>query len=866
MKNRLYKTSTKALLIIISLACSAFMILGFVLAGSYPMDFHSLFDKNITAYENSDDFASEVYSLGDTIGRLSSSPYFKPDGSYDPDAEVDLYEFLFGDGASTDYRYNNELQSATSGKKVPLVYRLGDLINWSANLYESGMMSANTRIIVCKGTDGYDYYPYDEFQRKILNNEFQFIITSSRSDIRTEDLLLGLYDQNYINETMLSLEGDFKGIQDKKGKLLYVDCWSYDGIMIDELYPPVDYDSLMDLVNQEDCWSGNLSRAYDLLECALFAMQETQADFEMFSSFYTRENSNIYYLLADAENQTIYSNNPEWNSYKEEYKYLTGITHSDASNKYVIYDKNGMKETNITSISENAGFQLPPVSGKTLAIVVDTNYPVVDTFSNFHTFYDVYRPLTLYMFYGGIACAILFLICLVLLTIGCGRNVLDQEIHLQRWDHWFTEISAAGVFLIWLLVAGVTYSGLEMGTNLYNIIYHDRMRYMMLEADNDLPLYLTVYALLGVFTMVMFLTGYLSLVRRIKAKTLWKDSILKRLFAWCRKLYQNLGILWKLILVTGIYVGLLLLGFADPYSPLPLLPCLGVIVIFAYLMKFCIGQKKLLQEIQIIAGGEVDHQIDTNSLTSMQKDQADAINHIREGLSIAIEKNLKSERMKTELITNVSHDLKTPLTSIINYVDLLKKENLDNENAVRYLEVLDQKSQQLKKLTEDVIEASKASSGAIILEKMKLDVVELLTQCSGEFAEKFYAKHLVLIENYPESPVLIYADGRRLWRTISNLYSNVSKYALTGSRVYANLETYGGKMVFTLKNISQNELNISADELTERFIRGDISRTTEGSGLGLSIAKSLTEIQGGTFDLYLDGDLFKVTITFPLAS
>ena len=212
-----------------------------------------------------------------------------------------------------------------------------------------------------------------------------------------------------------------------------------------------------------------------------------------------------------------------------------------------------------------------------------------------------------------------------------------------------------------------------------------------------------------------------------------------------------------------------------------------------------------------------------------------------------MEESLKNERMKTELITNVSHDIKTPLTSIINYVDLLKRENPQDPKIQGYLEIL---------------EESKASTGNISLEMADLNFVELVHQVIGEFEERFQEKNLSMMVHFDQDEAIICADGRRMWRVLENVFGNVAKYAMDNTRVYAEIKVNQPNVTFSLKNISAQPLNISADELTERFIRGDVSRNTEGSGLGLSIAKSLTELQGGEFKLYLDGDLFKVTITF----
>ena len=220
--------------------------------------------------------------------------------------------------------------------------------------------------------------------------------------------------------------------------------------------------------------------------------------------------------------------------------------------------------------------------------------------------------------------------------------------------------------------------------------------------------------------------------------------------------------------------------------------------------------------------------------------------------------------MKTELITNVSHDIKTPLTSIINYIDLLKRENPEDPKIRGYLEVLENKAQRLKVLTEDVVEASKASTGNITLEMTELNFVELINQVIGEFEEKFEERNLQMVVHFDEEEAIICADGRRLWRVLENVFGNVSKYAMENTRVYVDMNVNRPNVRLSLKNISAQPLNITADELTERFIRGDVSRNTEGSGLGLSIAKDLVQLQGGTFNLYLDGDLFKVTIEFKM--
>ena len=283
-------------------------------------------------------------------------------------------------------------------------------------------------------------------------------------------------------------------------------------------------------------------------------------------------------------------------------------------------------------------------------------------------------------------------------------------------------------------------------------------------------------------------------------------------------------------------------------------------------------QRDMIDEaLRTISGGETEVTLSEKEFTGGELAAAKSINNISTGLTAVVHDQVKSERLKADLITNVSHDLKTPLTSIINYVGLLKRENIQNEKAAEYIDVLERKSLRLKNLTEDLVEASKASSGNIRMEMTTLDIVELSEQAAGEFIDKFAARGLEFCFDRPEDPFFVRADGRHLWRVFENLFNNAAKYSLENTRIYGEVsrraqpQGSGTLCVFTIKNISATKLNISPEELTERFVRGDVSRTTEGSGLGLSIAQSLTKLMGGELRIEIDGDLYKASVILPEA-
>ena len=377
--------------------------------------------------------------------------------------------------------------------------------------------------------------------------------------------------------------------------------------------------------------------------------------------------------------------------------------------------------------------------------------------------------------------------------------------------------------------------------------------------------YLVCYAMCAVIGV--------TTIKRIKAKKFIKSFLIYKIGKWCfdkiqgwlrtinQKATENKRIFWYYLLFIIISIMLASLF----YTGIAIILLIGF-WIWAYyqIKKYILEQEKIKNALKdIYEGKSNDVHLNESELRGALKEMAIYVNDIASGFSNAINESLKSERLKTELITNVSHDIKTPLTSIINYVDLLKKENIQDEKVKEYIDILDKKSQRLKKLTEDLVEASKVSSGNVKLNLENINIKELFNQTIGEFKDRFEEKNLIIETTIPNDNIKINADSRYLYRIIENLFSNITKYALEGSRVYIDIIEKEKIVDISIKNISKDKLNISSDELMQRFVRGDKSRYTEGSGLGLSIAKSLTELQGGTFDIIIDGDLFKVHIIWP---
>ena len=878
MKGKGYRSSSvKAIWIVIAhLAAVAAAVCAAMFVMIYQTGIR--LDDRGKSYTESEAFEKQVSNRGsDILVSLAAQDdinYLKNAGS---SAVIDLAEFE-EKGNTRDSIRDLSLKN-TSG----LAYSVSDLLewgkDWEANYYE-GVYDEDSQVIRCESSDGTSHYFYrTDFKKMVadgtlkINYNTDFLEEDDFESKTESEKLDTVADELYYRYT--SQSENIGNVTDTRTNTEYPGCFFVELSQLDEKFAPQGAENILDAVNKSTEWNGRLEDAYKELFTLLDCIRAIQSD-EQFNDYetslasvfhsvgdYTEGSTNLTYLFADKETQTIYTNKKAYSSYAQLEQNLEKIFKEKAY--AVVYPELSECVTNIPGADLQVWNHTIDQSFDTkdfvFAVSVDTKFSVADSMADEAENYETYSKLMFPMLAGAIFGSVLWLIGMVWLTVTAGRKPKDEEIHLNGFDRWYTEIAAGTVIGIWL--AGTIISG--------TLIANSSLGY-----SHVVVTVIVICLICGTYTMAWFLIGYLSLVRRIKAGTLWKNSLIRKVLKWigkcsgklvdfARAFSRNTAEKIKVLLVGGAFLFLQFLiigcGFTGAGVFLMILLIVDAAAVI-FIIRKADGLDLIMDGLKKISDGELQYKIKTDTLTGKQKVMAEYINNIGSGLDAAVENSLKKERMQTELITNVSHDLKTPLTSIINYVDLMKRENPTDPKIQEYLRILDEKSQRLKVLTEDVVEASKASTGNIKLEMNDIDFVEMVQQVIGEFEEKFQEKNLTMMVHFTDEPSIIYADGQRMWRVLENVFGNVVKYAMEGTRVYAEISNRNKKVTFSLKNISAQPLNISADELTERFIRGDVARNTEGSGLGLSIAKSLTELQGGEFKLYLDGDLFKVMITF----
>lgn len=866
------KTGVKAIVLIVAILSGAMLITNLLslinLAGS--TDLPSLWTMSQQPFEESQEFNYMVENyMDDVLTQIRLENLFETDGMMNRNKEIDVMEYSKNDTA------NGENVSG-------IAYSLEELINWGEDFdsAESDNYAKNS-VIVCQKPEGtYEYYYTSDFMTRVESGVFD-IIMQDGSDV--DGFLQELQNGKYTSSGFYNFD-----IVDMEGNILYTDCWNFGSALI-EKYAPQGAENLLQVVNNSPRLNGKLSVIYDDLAYTLGNIYSDYQNYQMGFEHLEEGNTNFTYIYANNDTKKVVTNKTSYENYAELEKNVQNLI-SEKDVKYmVIYPKLKDFNSNMNVSKSDKWEKLRSYSSEkkwnsVFAVAVDTTYTIQDQFYQNKVAYDNNIPYFKGTTWLLVLSIILFLGATIWLTLEAGRTAEDEELHLNGFDHWKTEIAAVLIVLIWIVGS---YIGIHFWNgNIYTMIndiptylkdggtyfeYYYARGMDVSSAYMSASLYLPSLSIAelaeiyfyGVFTLGCFFMGYVSLIKRIKGRNLWKNSLLRVIVRFIYKIYDNRKKTTKtVLLLCGFFLvqGIAVLFRNGGTMLLVLLADVGV---FYVVLNGLLLKEKLKKGIEEIALGNMEYQIPLQGLRGENLKLAEMINGIANGFHMAVEEAMKNERLKTDLITNVSHDIKTPLTSIINYVAILKQSDIADPKIQGYLDILEAKAQRLKKLTEDVVEASKVSSGNISLEYMDVDLVEMIQQTEGEMAEKFEARNLKMIVNLPAEPAVVHVDGRRMWRVLENIFGNAAKYAMPGTRVYADLKLEEDTVDLSLKNVSEHQLNISADELTERFIRGDLSRSSEGSGLGLSIAQSLTTMQGGTFNLYLDGDLFRVNIRFP---
>lgn len=856
-----------------------FMVTCIVLLMAYSCsrsDDWNLFAKEKN-FEETDDFDYMLQNALFEIVRYNvTKSQLETDGVFDSSKWIDINAYA-------------NRKEKTTGESV--CYSLEDLLKWAKYgvVYEYTDMDALSYLEML-GENEAVYKKYDGY----LSEEQYWVLQGIMEEERASEIY------EYCNST--------------KEKIIDIDINEENGTFYTQYHDPVIYDALTDYmvngVNSIDNIGVYENDGRLMVSACMLQERYTTVDGKYLKDI--AESREEYALLCDQLYQTVYDLSYNYNEYlnfKEKYEngssniaYIFKMTmlgeEVRVSNmpvmaentldeyfksnygKYIIYKPESMiyetntgliDETNIFTAFSNYEYAYPETAKVWLA--VDTDYPVKDRFYEAAKAYQSMHPFVYWIVAGAGIPGVTWFALFLYLTVMTGNRKKKGAETAVLTLHWFDAIYTEIYMVLGLFFCAFFY---VLCKSMSHVLIGELLEFGIGRIGISV-----LYGLLGMAISVTVCLFWYSLARRIKGKNLWKNSLLNCLIIkpaeklWFQ-LYDNGNtVLWSGLPLAGAMgfnvIAGVILCYAWCFSSYTMLWSLFILAVLidGFMLYFWIRnrikRKQIVDGVAKIKDGEINYQVSTEGMHGENLELANAVNCIGEGIKAAVETSMKDERLKADLITNVSHDIKTPLTSIINYVDLLKREKIQEEPVKTYIEVLDAKSQRLKQLTDDLVEASKISSGNITLYMEKINLTELVHQLVGEFLEKFEQKNLTVMENDFHEPVYIKADQRRIFRVMENLFGNAYKYAMPGSRVYLDLiKLSEEQIVFSMKNISEQPLNIKAEELTQRFIRGDVSRSTEGSGLGLSIAENLTELQNGKFEIYLDGDLFKVSLTFPI--
>lgn len=885
MKKLRYSTGLKATMVVIQQILFVVLIISILLVTT-------LFQKNILDFGDirNKSFPTSAYfsalfqeSAEDIFNFVELRKKFETEGNYDTEKKIDIQKYYSSQGRAGDISDDKFVE----GDGQSRYYYLGELVEWArsytmseyefnssyyigdgihqkqtvtregAPIYNQekviatlGDMSVELQEIIVSNVEHYYGGSYQVSGMKDADSSGSVTVENETEPEEGEESYLADIVQRVIEGGLYELDSNELSmlLQDmgmEQGS--YVSDYNF----VDEAYFSVEGKGIWNDYIQGKCTEVQMQKAYEALEYTLENIGQEVNTYKKCLNRYNlgKEGSNVCYWIKRGNEDRVYTN-------LEDKDVDDLIAYGKQMGKYFFYRESDMRlETNVKGMEDvfyNGIEQIYGGKGNVLFVCVNTSFPQEDSFYEAKQEYNRMYPWIYIGTSAIVISALGYLICFIYLSTVAGKGGENGE---ENQLCWFDKIPTELVFIASFVSVIVT------------IFTYGEVFYRF--TASELAGLLIMSGVLAFVSSALFMLFYLSFVRRIRAGVLWNQSITHWIVRAIGSIFQARRPVTKLLICFGIHflgcfiVIPLIMEWNSPYQMFGIF-CFIVMSLAegVFIVREGIQRNKVLEGIKNISEGDLEFKIDTQELKGDNKKFAEAVNKIGDGLFHAVDDSMKNERLKADLITNVSHDIKTPLTSIINYVDLLKREDIPNERAQNYIAVLEQKSQRLKQLTEDLLEASKISSGNITLQMERINFVELVYQTGGEFNEKFEAKGLTAVTKLPREPVVIMADGRRIWRVVENLYNNVAKYAMANTRVYVDMEVDEEWVSLSIKNISQNALNIQADELTERFIRGDVSRSTEGSGLGLSIAKNLTKLMGGEFEIYLDGDLFKVTIGF----
>lgn len=593
-------------------------------------------------------------------------------------------------------------------------------------------------------------------------------------------------------------------------------------------------------------------------------------EFQELLEVYDKKETNVAFSIADEKGKEIVSNyhlySPEYEcideytvladkryenetrsfeTYNERWAYIEECEDKYFDVYYDAYDQNTDADETYECILNISYVTGDPVDITITACLAD-ELVVKDELYFTLAWFDKLVDLRYTIIAIAVMAFVIFMFSFIFLFCAAGHKAGVEGIHLNWADRIPLDLYWGALFFLAVLM----------------IRSVDSIGYWRMELIS-----IALFAVAVFVLIILAMAALLSFATRAKAGKWWQNTIIykvfKLIFKVAKMVFTAIPVIPKVMVgLAALCLANLVIAFLYPEDGSVLFWFVECVLLVPMVVLVVLQLRKLRKGVENIACGDFKSQVDTSKLMPELRACGESINSINNVLSREVNERMKSERFKTELITNVSHDIKTPLTSIINYVDIIKKKDIADEELRSYIEVLDRQSGRLKKLIEDLVECSKAQTGNIAVNKTSLDIGVLLTQTVGEYQEKLEANELSLVVEQPEESLYVSADGRLLWRAVDNLLNNACKYSLPGTRVYLKLEEIGDEAVVTLKNVSKDQLNMTSEELMERFVRGDSSRNTEGSGLGLSIAQSLIELQQAKMELKIDGDLFKVVIRF----